>query len=119
MCVVLAQGARISGAPSPKLRGVGQQSIRQTSLQYFLQELHRKSVGNELQRNLGRLGRAAHSRSFARNRDQERALAATFPQRRPNQSYQNLDQFVPVSAQRPRHDVGSVRGKSESAWRQS
>src|SRR5260370_38769050 len=119
MCVVLAQGARISGSPSPKLRGVGQQTIRQTSLQHFLQELHRKSVGDELQRDLGRLGRAAYSRSIAWERDQERALAPTFLERRPHQSYQDVDQFFPISAQRPGDDVGSVRGKSEGNGRES
>src|SRR5205823_8755709 len=112
-------GPTLSGAPSSKLQRLVQQPIRQTSLQHFLQELHRKSVGDELQRNFGRLGRAAYPRSIAWERDQERALAATFFEWRPHQGHQDLDQFFPVSAQRPGDDVGSVRGKSEGNGRQS
>ena len=46
---------------------------------------------------------------------------ALFPQRY-NRSdrtkgHQDLDQFVPLSAQRSRHDVGSVRGKNQSHGR--
>src|SRR5205823_14921156 len=47
----LAESAPLSGAKSAQFRRVGQQPIRQTSLQYILQALHRKSLGNDLQRN--------------------------------------------------------------------
>ena len=45
---------------------------------------------------------------------------ALFPQRQPKdkqQGHQDTDQFLPLSAQRPRHDVGSVRGKDQGHGR--
>ena len=44
------------------------------------------------------------------------ALIPAALQRRPHKGDQDADQFLPLSAQRPRHDVGSVRGKDEGAW---
>src|SRR6266403_828679 len=89
-----------------------------STLQYILQELHRKSMGDELQGNLRRLGCATDQRPFARQRDQERACSAAL-QWRPNQGNQDADQFLSLSAQRSRHDVGSVRRKDEGAGRQA
>ena len=64
------------GAQSEQLRGLGEQSVRQTPLQYFLQELHRESLGHELPGNFRRLGGAANQRPFVRQRNQERAYPA-------------------------------------------
>jgi len=63
-----------------------------------------------------RLGCAAYKRTFAGQCDQERALATAL-QRRSNKSDQDIDQFLPLSAQRSRHDVGSVRRKNQSDGR--
>ena len=65
LCMLSWMKARLfPSARSTQFRRMGKQSIRQTSLQHILQELHRKSLGHELQRNLRRLGRAAHQRTF-------------------------------------------------------
>src|ERR1700730_17769489 len=44
----LAKGASFSGAEPAKLRRMGEEPIRQTTLQHILQELHRKGLGDEL-----------------------------------------------------------------------
>ena len=78
-CVLSYEGARFSGGEPEELRRLGDQPVRQTPLQYFLQELHRKGLGHALQGDLGRLGGAAHQGPLARKRDQERALAQKQP----------------------------------------
>src|SRR5207244_4777674 len=78
LCFIVAESAALSSATPSKLRGMGQQSIRQTSLQHLLQELHRKSLGDELQGNLRGLGCTTHPWPFSRQRNQERAFAAAF-----------------------------------------
>ena len=74
-----------------------------------LQKLHRKSLGDELQGDFRRLGSATDQRPFVRQRNQERACPAAL-QRRPEQSDQDADQFVPLSPARARHDVGGLPG---------
>src|SRR6476620_7691653 len=96
---------------------MGEQSIRQTPLQHVLQKLYRKSLGDELQGNFGRLGSAADQRSFVRQRDQKCACPAAL-QRRSEQSYQDADQLFSVSATRSGNDVGGMRRTDDGAGRQ-
>ena len=92
---------------------MGEQSIWKTAVQHVLQELHRKSLGHELQGDFRRLGSATDQRPFVRQRNQERACPAAL-QRRPEQSHQDADQFFPLSATRSGNDVGGVRRKDDS-----
>ena len=51
LCIVSWLKARaISSAGPEQFRGVGKQPVRQAALQYVLQKLYRKSLGDELQR---------------------------------------------------------------------
>ena len=115
---LLVARAPFPGGESAELSGLGDEPIRPPALQHLLQELHRKGLGHELPRDLGRLGGAADQRLVVRQRDQERAPAAA-PAARQEQGDQDADQFVPLSAKRPGHDVGSVRGKNAGAGRRA
>ena len=118
LCLVSWLKARLFPVPDPRnFEDWVSNQFGKTTLQHILQELHRESVGNELQRDLGGLGRATDQRPLARERDQKRARAAAL-QRRPLQSHQDTDPLVPLSAARPRHDVGNMRGKNKRAGRQ-
>jgi protoporphyrinogen oxidase len=86
----LAESASVSDPKPAEFRRMGEQSIRQTAVQHVLQELHRKSLGDELQGNFRRLGSATDQRPFVRQRNQKRAYPAAL-QRRPEQSHQNAD----------------------------
>src|SRR5882762_10350176 len=71
----LFQGAAHAGEEPQELRGLGQQPVRQTALQHLLQDLHRKSLGHELQGDFGRLGRPAHQGAVAQDRHPQRHSA--------------------------------------------
>ena len=70
-----------------------------------------RRFGNELPRNLGRLGHATDQGVVIRQRDPQR-----FPQRRRKtaRSDQDVDQFLQVSAARSRNDVGDVPEKTKA-----
>ena len=107
--VVIRQGAAPSHTRSQVVRGLGGQPVRTPPVQHLLQDLHGKGLGHELPGDIRRLGGTAHQGPFAGLRHQERAPAAT-PAQRPEPGRQDLDRHVPLSAPRPGHDVGSVRG---------
>src|SRR4029077_17353579 len=115
---VVVESAPRARAQSAQLRRLGQQPIRQTSLQYFLQELYREGLGNELPRNLGRLGRATDQGFVIRQRDPQRAFSAT-PSERQLESDQDVDQFLQAPAARAGNDVGDVRVQNQGTGRRA
>ena len=82
--------ARVFPIESAELRGLGQQSVRQTAVQHLLQDLHGESLGHELQGNLRRLGRPAHQGPVADVGHFERASAARSSQKGQDQVIKSL-----------------------------
>src|SRR6476620_2852108 len=113
----MVESASVSDPKPAKFRRMGEQSIRKTALLHVLQKLHRKSLGDELQGDLRRLGSATNQRPFVRQRNQERAYSAAL-QRRPAQSDQDANQFFSLSATRSRNDVGGLCRKDDGAGRE-
>ncbi len=84
-----------------ELRAVGHQPVRQAAFRDLLQDLHREGVGHSVHRDPGGMGGAAHPGAVARQGHPERHR----PQP-PLERHQDAHQRVPVSAPRPRPDVG-------------
>src|SRR5580692_3249201 len=95
LCVLSFIAARLNPTRDPKT----------------FQDLHREGVGDELQRDLRGLGRAANQRTVARLGNQTRAFLQA-QTKRPQARCQNADRHLPLSAAGTRNDVGSVRGKN-------
>ena len=89
------------------VRRLGQQPVWPAAVSHLLQNLHRKGLGNGLQRNLSRLGSTANPGPVALVRYQERTMARA-PHGAAAASHQDAHRFVPLPTTWPRHDVGSV-----------
>ncbi len=102
---------------------VGGQSVRRAAVLDLLQDLHREGVGHELRRDLGRLGRPAHQGPRPVDghvaRAPRLAVAGQEGARHQGQrrGHQDPDRQLPVSAPRPRHDVGRSRPQGARAGR--
>ena len=99
-------------------RGLGDQSVRRAALPHLLQDLHREGVGHELQGDLGRLGGPAHQGPVAEFGHPQRPLSQT-PAQGFQEGDQDPDRYLPLSPQRPRHDVGNLRGQGPPAGRRN
>ncbi len=102
-------------AESEDLRRLGRQPIWPAAVQHLLQDLHRKSLGHELQRDLRRLGGAAHQGTLAVVSRQERAVAEAQAEG-PQPGHQDPDRHLPLSAARSGHDVGALRQHAFANW---
>ena len=107
---LVSQGAPRAHPRAAQLRGVGQQSIRPPAFQHLFQDLHRESVGHELQGNLRGLGGSA-SRAVAEQGDPQRCC----PSGASRAAKSSRRSSIPsISAARARDDVGTLRGKFQA-----
>ena len=99
---------------SAVVRGLGVESVRRRLYRIFFKTYTEKVWGMSVQRDLGRLGGAAHQGTVARDGDAARDLAARARRRTPL-VVKTLIDIVPLSAARAGHDVGSAAGTA--SWR--